>query len=102
MKVGEAAEIIGLRLMVARLLAREAAIDPNPKGWIEAEQRKLYTLVDAMELDLQNTVLDEAIRFETKDVIDYVLDYAWKQTHQGASDQSMRSRALTIDPEEGQ
>jgi hypothetical protein len=101
MKVGEAAEIIGLRLMVARLLAREAVIDPNPKGWIEAEQRELYTLVDAMEMEAQDPVLNESIKFETKDVIDYVLDYAWKQTPHGASDKSIRSRALTVDPEEG-
>ena len=100
MKVGEAAEIIGLRLIVARLLAREAVNDPNPKGWIEAQQRELYTLVDAMATELQNPELDEAIKFETKDVIDYVLDYAWKQTPHGASDQSIRSRALTIDPDD--
>ena len=48
MKVAEAAEIIGLRIMVARLLAREAVIAADPKGWIEAEQRELYRIVDAM------------------------------------------------------
>jgi hypothetical protein len=54
-----------------------------------------------MEMESQDPVLNESIKFETKHVIDYVLDYAWKQTPQGASDQSIRSRALTIDPEEG-
>ena len=100
MKVAEAAEIIGLRIMVARLLAREAVIAADPKGWIEAEQRELYKVVDAMEMESKYPATDESIKFETKDVIDYVLDYAWKQTPHGAPDQSIRSRPLTIDPEE--
>lgn len=98
MRASEAAEIVALRIMVARLMARHAAEAVDPRAWIDGEKKSLHFLASAAmgpsEPEQASTLLSETI-----DAMDFVAETAWKLTPQGADGGELRSRPLVIDPD---